>query len=122
MLLLTFSVAPVCLAQQTSPSQIQRSQEILEKEEALRKRIEGRTFLIETITVEGVTLINKEQIEKIVQASVNKQFNKKEIDKLIQALKDLYKQHGYDTDQLKIDYSVDERNLIINIKDEPTDS
>jgi len=121
-LLLGFVLTHPCLAQ-VSPSQIQRSQEILEKEQALRKRIEEEDrFFVETITLEGATLISNEEIKEFTLPYHNRWLTKEDIEEIIQLVKQSYEQKGHAQDTLKIDYRIDKENLIINIIEKPTDS
>ncbi len=107
-----------CFAEPASASQIQRSQELLEMEKALREQIEkGEKILIKKIVVQGVTLLTKDRVREIISPLENHWLTRDEIQTVLDLLKEAYKQKGYPNQPAKISYQIKKRSLIIEVKE-----
>ena len=91
-LFLSISFLNFCFAQTSTASSIEKSQEILEKEKALRERIEKEEkVFIKKIIVTGVALINKEKIKEVILPHENHWLTKKEILAILDSISAVYK-------------------------------
>lgn len=103
---------------QTSASQLQRAQEMLEKDEALRKRLrEPQKTFIKDILVEGVTLLGEGEIEEIVSAFKKHWLNQKDILQVKTLLIEGYKEKGYEEQPVQILHRIKNKILIIQVKE-----
>lgn len=90
-----FVLSNFSFAQGTSASQIQRSQEILEKEEALLNKIEGsEQFFIRKIIVKGASSLAKDKIREIILPFQKKWLNRGQILQIFELLKQAYSRMG----------------------------
>lgn len=106
-------------AEDASVSKIQRSQEILEKEKALRERIEkGEKVFIKKITVSGITLLKENQIKKAILPFKNRWLSKDEIQGIVDLIIATYKQSGYSEKVPKIFYKIKKNNLNITVEEQ----
>jgi hemolysin activation/secretion protein len=105
---------------QTSPAgQIQRSQEFLEKEEALQEKLREKVFIRE-IQVEGATLIPAGRIKDVVAPFQNRWLRKKDIgqiEELIRQLYYIYIEEGRSELALSIPHKVEGDVLKIRIEE-----
>lgn len=102
---------------QGSPSQIQRAEELLEKERGLRERIEKEErFFIREIVVRGARSLNKEEIEEITGAYQKRYLSKKEITQLTDLFKDAYKQKKLKEPQ-GVFYEIVKSSLVIEVRE-----
>ena len=110
-------------AQGHSASRIERSQEILEKEEALREKIEKEEKVyIKKIILKGITSLSKEQREKIISPFQARWLTKKDIQQILELLKEAYHQQGYPGLPASISYQIKRNNLLIKAEEKPADS
>lgn len=104
---------------QTPLSQIERSQELIDKEEALREKIEApEKIYIKEIAVEGASLLSEKEAKDLILPYEKKWLTKDDISQIMSALKDLYRSKGL-TEQLSdISYQVKDKRLIIEVKEQ----
>lgn len=104
---------------QITPSQVQRTHEILEKEKALREKIEKEEkVFIKRIVVEGASLLSKDEIDKIILPFQRHWLSKEDIQQIINLLIQTYNQKGYDASKVNISYEIKKRQLIIEINEQ----
>lgn len=104
-----------CFAQTPTASSIEKSQEILEKEKALRARIEKEEkVFIKKIIVSGVTLVNKEEIKEAILPHENHWLTKKEILAILDSISAVYKKNGY---EVRISYVIIKKSLKIKVEE-----
>jgi hemolysin activation/secretion protein len=107
----------VCLAQ-SSASQIQRAQEILEKERALSQKLEEpQKIYIKKIMVEGASLLSPEEIREIISSFQKRWLTKEDIQQIMESFRQAYQRRGYAKQPAKISYRIEKRNLIIVIEE-----
>lgn len=108
-----------CFAQLQPPTgQIERSNELIEKEEALRKKLETpEKVYIEDILLEGAVALTKDQIKEITLPYQKRWLTKADIQQLIELVKEAYRQKGYAEKSTKISYKVKKKNLVIRVKE-----
>ena len=83
-----------CLAQ-TSASEMQRTQEILEKEKTLREQLaKPEKFYVKKIIVQGSKLLLEEEIEYLISPFQKHWLTKQNIQQLLNIIKEAYKQKG----------------------------
>jgi hemolysin activation/secretion protein len=106
-------------AESVSPSQIQREQEILEKEKALREKIEKKEekIFIKKILIKGIRLLTEDQIKEIILPFQEKWLTKKDIQQLIDLIIQAYHQKGYNESDLKISYEIKKKCLKIQVEE-----
>ena len=103
---------------QTTPAQLQRSQEILEKERALRGKIEkGEKVYIKKIIVKGATLLNQKQVREIILPFQKHWLTKNDIQQMLGFFEQAYFNCGYGTKLKGISYQVKKRILEIQIEE-----
>lgn len=107
-------------AENPSVSQIQRTQEILEKEGALEKKIgkEEKVFIRKT-TVKGAKLLTEEEIRQIVLPYQKRWFYKNEIEAIPDALKKAYQKKGLKNQPARISFRIKRNYLQINVDENP---
>lgn len=110
------SLETICFAQGTTASQIERTQEILEKEKALRERIEkGEKIFVRKIIVTGFTLISEDQIKEITLPFKNHWIFKDDIQLILDSIVAAYQRNGYNGRIANISYQI-RKNRIIEIE------
>ena len=110
------SFGTICLAEPTSASQIKRAQEILQENEALRSRIEnGEKAYIKNIIVKGVTLLDEDKVKEIILSFQKQWLNKTEIQQILGAIGQAYKEKGYVDLPIKSLFQVNKNCLEINV-------
>ena len=115
-LFLCLSSLNICFAQDVPVSQIQRTQEILKKEEALREKLnQQEKAFIKKIIVEGVLLLDEEQVKEIILPFQKRWLTEDDINQIIDSLKQLYSQQTKQTPE--ITYQIKKRNLKITVKE-----
>ena len=103
---------------QTSVSQMQRAQDMLEKERALSQKLEEpQKIYIKKIIVEGALLLSADEVKKIVSAFERHWLTKLDIERILEALKQAYKDKGYTGEPLKISYQIKQKSLIIRVEE-----
>ena len=115
-LFLCLSFVNICFAQDIPASQIQRTQEILEEEEELREKLNKQEkVFINKIIVEGVLLLDEEEVKDIVLPFQKRWLTEDDINPIIDSLKQLYNQQTKQTPE--ITYQIKGRNLKITVKE-----
>lgn len=115
---LFLSFETVCFAEQPSASQIERTQEILKEEEVLRDKLKTEEKLfIKKIIVKGVTLFDEDEIKKITLPFQKHWLSKTDIQQILGAIGQAYKQKGYAGQPLKSSFEVKKSCLRINIEE-----
>ena len=103
-------------AQALPIGQIERTQELLEKEKAFRGRIEREEkVFIKKIIVEGVTLLNEGQIKELILPFQKRWLSKDEIQQILDALTAAYRQNGYKEQPAKISFEIKKGFLKIKV-------
>ena len=106
----------VCFAQIPSASQIERNQEIIEKEKVLMDKL-GRKEkkFIKKIIVQGVISFSQDQIKEIILPFQKKWLSEEDIQQIIDSLKQIYRQQGKPL--LKITYQIKSRTLLVKVEE-----
>jgi len=108
----------ICFAEQPSASQIERTQEIIQEEEILRDKLKtGEKVFIKKIIVKGVTLLDEDEIKKIILPFQKHWLNKEEIQQILDAIGQAYKQKGYTQALLKISFQIKKNCLKIDVEE-----
>jgi len=117
MLLFTFNCS---FAQvQTPLSQIERSEDLIRKEEALREKIEApEKIYIEEISVEGAGLLAEKEIKDLALLYEKKWLTKDDISQIINGLNELCRNKGLTGQLSDISYRVKDKRLIIKVKEQ----
>ena len=115
-LVLILTSANLCLA--TTASQILRMQEMLEKEKALREKIEEEKFYIKEIIVNGSSLLNQKQIANMMMPYKKRMLTKEDIEKILKLIESVYEQLGAEDKISEINYRIEGLQLIIDIKEQ----
>ena len=86
---------------------IERSQEILQEDQALRQQVEQENkVFVKKIVLKGVTRLSKEEINDLIAPFENQWMTKKDIQQVIDSLKLAYEKKGIQASQLKIKYEL----------------
>lgn len=107
----------LCFAQGHSASQMERTSEDLEKEKVLRNRLEEEKVFIEKVIVQGATLLDREEIRKIVRPFLKRWLYKSEIENIIRLLNAAYKKKGYPGQPVHIFFQVIDKCLKIRVEE-----
>ena len=103
---------------QTSASQLQRAQDLLEQEKAIRLKIEQpQKKYIKRIKVEGVTLLNQDKIRELTTPFLRHWLTQEDINIILNTIKQAYKQEGYPNQPTEIRYEIKGKVLWIKIKE-----
>lgn len=104
---------------ETAPTaQIERSQQILDKDLALRDRIEqGDKVFIAKIIVKGVTLLTQDEVKEIIKPFQKRWLSKEDIQQIVDDFTQEYYQRGYFTQFKDITYQIKGKTLEIRIED-----
>lgn len=113
-----FKVTPAFAAVPTA-AQIQRSQELLNKEQELKNKIEqGDSVFIDKILIKGVTLLTQDEVKDIIKPFQKKRSLKKDdIQQIIDAFTQAYYERGYFTQFKDISYTIKNKTLEIRVDD-----
>jgi len=116
--ILVFELSQFCSAQNILPEQVQRSQEMIQKEEQLQKKIDKpiKRF-IKQILISGAKLLTEEQLNNAVSAFQNHWLGNDELDQISDSIKALYQQSGFNQ-FISIYFEFSDSVLNINIKEE----
>lgn len=118
-LFFTLGFYSLCFSQ-SAISEIGRTEEIIEEEKALRKRLEeGRKVFIKKIIVEGVSLLSQEQIEQIMLPFQKHWLSKEEIQQIVDLIVQAYRQEGHRKQPAKIFYEIKKKSLEIQVEELP---
>lgn len=108
----------ICFAELPSAVQIERAQEILQENEALRSRIEnGEKAYIKNIIVKGVTLFDEDKVKEIIFPFQKQWLSKAEIQQILDAIEQVYKQNGFIGLPTKSSFQINKNCLEININE-----
>jgi len=103
-------------SQDTSISTITKSQDMIQKEEALREKLDkNEKVYLKKAVVTGVTLIDKEKIKEIVEPFKNHWISKNDIQIILDSITAAYKEKGYADKLGSISYKIRRNNLNIII-------
>ncbi|MFH0876879.1 MAG: hypothetical protein V1863_01465 [Candidatus Omnitrophota bacterium] len=106
----------VSWAQSAPTASIQRSQDVLEQDKALRTRVEkDQKFYIKKIIVTG-TALSKEEIEEITAPYIRHWLRKADFEGLVALLREACVKKGHDPDFVKITYQVHRSTLNISLE------
>lgn len=106
-----------CFAQ-TSASQMQRAEELIEKEEALRKELkEPKKVFVKNIIVEGVTLLSEDEIKEITAPFIKHWLNAENFEQIKELIKQSYQEKGYTNKPAEISHRIKKKSLIIEVKE-----
>lgn len=90
-----FCALTPCFSQPT-PAQIERSQQLLDKEQALRSELEkGEKVFIKKIILKGVTLLQPEEIEAMLSPFQKHWLTKADIRQIQTVIEQEYAKNGY---------------------------
>ncbi len=121
LLLIFFICLPfkaICFAEPPSAGQIERAQEILQKEDILRNKLEKEEKIyIKKIIVKGVTLLDEDKIKEIILPFQKHWLNKTDIQQILDIIGQAYKQKGYTGLPLRIYSQIKKNCLKIEIKE-----
>ncbi len=100
-------------SQTTTPARIERSQEILQEDKALRQQIgQEEKFFLKTIIVKGALKLSEEEIKDIIVPFQGHWTTKENIQQLIDALKSAYAKKGIAASQLKVSYELKKGRIL----------
>ena len=106
----------VAFAETPSASQIERSEENLQKEELLREKLsQEEKIFIKKIAVKGASLITEDRIKEIILPYQGKWLIKKDIQQIMEFIQQEYKNKGNIGMLNKISYRIHNKNLIIEV-------
>ncbi len=117
LILFYFTLHPVfAFAQTEIPSQIERTQQILQKEEALKEKInKPEKKLVKTIQVSGVTLVSIDKIQSIILPFQNRWLTEPEVESILASIKMLYEKTGFPNQPAEVSYKIEKHNLNIQV-------
>jgi hemolysin activation/secretion protein len=99
-------------------SEVEKTQEVLEKEEILRERLqEERKLFINKIVVEGISLLSSERIKEIILPFQKHWLSKKEIQQIVDLIIQAYRQEGYRELPARVSYSIEKKCLNIHVEE-----
>lgn len=108
----------ISFAQNITPAQIERSQEILEEEKIIRDKLEKEEKVyIKKIIVKGVTLLSQAQIKEIISPFQKHWLTKEDIQQILDLLEKAYINNGYGNKVKGISYQIKKRVLGIQIEE-----
>lgn len=114
-LLYTLHFAHYTIFAQPPVGEIQRAEEILEKEKILREKLEKKEkIFIKKIIIEGASLISEEKLEEIILPFPRKWLSKEDIQQILEQILQAYKQKDKEPE---ISYQIRKRQLKILIKE-----
>jgi len=103
---LILGLAPLLLGAE-SASTIERSQEILREDQALRQRIEQEEkFFVKSIILKGCLRLSEEEIKDIITPFQEEWVTKGDIQQIIDALKLKYAKKGIGANHLEASYEL----------------
>ena len=101
---------------QTSTSEIQRAQEMLEKEEALRKKLEvPEKAFVKKIVIEGVTLLSDEEITEITSPFIKRWLTEEDFQQIEELIIQAYEEKGFIEQPAEISHQIKKKSLIIKV-------
>ena len=103
---------------EVSTGQILRSEEILEKEKALRQRLqEEEKVFIRKIKIEGITLLTEGQIKQIISPFQKRWLTKTQIQQILELIKEAYRKNSYQNQPKGISYQIKGKELSIKAEE-----
>ena len=97
---------------------MRRTQEILEKEEALRKRLEEpKKSFIKKIVIEGVTLLSEDEVTEITSPFIKHWLTPKDFQEIEELIKQAYQAKGYIEQPKEFFLQIKKKSLIIEVKE-----
>ena len=103
---------------QTSASQLQRAQDLLEEEKAIRLKIEEpQKKYIKSIKVEGAALLSQDKIQELTAPFFRHWLAQEDINIILNSIKQAYVQEGYPNQPVEIRYQLKGKVLWIKIKE-----
>lgn len=121
LLILFFTFIPfetICFAEPPSVGQIERAQEILQKEEILRNKLEKEEKVyIKKIIVKGATLLDEGKIKEIILPFQKHWLSKTDIQQILDIIGQAYKQKGYTGSPIRISSQIKKNCLEINVEE-----
>lgn len=110
---------PKILFSEINASQVERSQELIQKNEELRKQIESEPRVyIKQVIITGSSQLSEVELSEITSLFQKKWFLKKELPGIADYLSQVYKKKGIPESSFKINYQL--KGGILNIQVEET--
>jgi len=107
-----------CFPQSPSAGKIEKMQQDLEMEKALRTELEkGKKVFIKKVILKGATLITEEQLKEIILPFKDRWLSGSGINLILDSITSAYKQKGYEGQPEKITFQVKDGNLEISIEE-----
>ena len=101
---------------QDSASKIQRTQDMLEQEKMLRKKLEElQKIYIKEIAIRGVTLLNDDEINEIISPFVKHWLTQEDLQQIDELFMQAYEKKGYTQAPPEITYIFEDVKLIITV-------
>lgn len=111
-----FVICGNCFAQVTTAADIERTQVIIQKDEAFKQVInKPEKIHIKDIVLDGVTLLSEEQIKSIISPFKGGWLSENEIQGVINSIKMFYQKRGFSNQPENITFQVEKSVLKINI-------
>ncbi len=101
-------------AQKAPVGQVMRSQELLADQGLIKQVNQDGRILIRKITIEGFVLKDRQPFEQLFKPHLNKYLSPMDIDAILDAVKALYAQQGYQG-MVDASYTVSRHDLKIRV-------
>lgn len=109
-----------CFSQSITAADIERTQVILQKEEAFKQVInKPEVFYIKTIALEGVTLLSEGHLNGIISAFKKRWLSEEDILGILASIKIVYQQNGFTNQPGKILFKIEKYILKIRVEELP---
>jgi len=108
---------PYVFAEIPTPAQIIRSEELIQQDEAWRKKIKEDRFYISKILVKGVRALSEKDLREILVPFEKKWLTAYDIQEIIDRISDAYEENGIFKEELEIDFEVKKKVLEITVKE-----
>lgn len=115
-----FFIFTSCNAGLSQPTigQIEKTQQDLEMEKALRTEVEeGKKTHIKKIIVKGITLLTEDQIKEITLPFKNHWLTQTDINLILDSIVNAYKKKGYESQPSKISFQIKKGLLEIKVEE-----
>jgi len=108
-----------CFAAPPTSGTIDRSQDIIRQDEALRQEIEQeKKFFIEKIVLIGTSKLSSNEIKDITALLHGNWLTKKDFRQIMESIKVVYGRKGFNTSHLKITYDIKKSGTLeINVNE-----
>ena len=101
-----------------SASQIEREQEVLEREKGAENKLKkGQKVFIKEVTVRGANSLGKEQINALVSEYQGHWFSPGEIEDVRERIKGDYEKKGFENQPAKISFRIEKGHLWIDVEE-----